>query len=196
VTVESFRTRIERAERDGAASYGGQRVKTLWLLRHAKASPGADGLPDRDRPLNARGREAAARMGHHLAGRGVRPDVVLCSPAVRTRETLELVAQPLGAELDVEFDAELYLASERELEARIEQVSDGAASVMLVGHNPGLGELAAQLAGRGERRAIEALREKFPTGALAEFRIHSQHWRQFARGCELASFVTPKTVRD
>ena len=135
-------------------------------------------------------------MGRHLAGGGVRPDVVLCSPALRTRETLELVAKPLRAELAVEFDGELYLATERDLQARIEQVPDGAASVMLVGHNPGVGELAAQLAARGDPAAIDALHEKFPTGALAEFRIHSQRWRQFARGCELVSFVTPKTLPD
>jgi phosphohistidine phosphatase len=135
-------------------------------------------------------------MGRHLARRGVRPEVVLCSPSVRTRETLELVAKPLGAELEVEFDGELYLASERELQARIEQVPAGAESVLLVGHNPGVGELAAQLAGRGDREAIDALHDKFPTGALAEFRIDSPRWSQFARECELVSFVTPKTLRD
>jgi phosphohistidine phosphatase len=169
-------------------------VKTLWLLRHAKASAGGAGLADHERPLSARGRDAAKRIGRHFAERGARPDLVLCSPSVRTRETLELVAKPLGIDLSVDFDSELYLASERELQARIQQVPDDAGSVILVGHNPGLAELALKLAERGDPGALAELRRKFPTGALAEFRIHSQRWRQFARGCELVAFVTPKLL--
>lgn len=172
----------------------GADVKTLWLLRHAKASAGGAGLADRDRPLTARGRDAAKRIGRHLAERGVRPDLVLCSPSVRTRETLELVAKPLAIELPVDFDSDLYLASEGDLQARIERVPDDAASVLLVGHNPGVAELALRLAVRGDPGALAGLRRKFPTGALAELRIHSQRWRSFARGCELVSFVTPKEL--
>ncbi len=169
-------------------------MKTLWLLRHAKASAGGAGLADRDRPLTARGRDAAERIGRHLAERGARPDLVLCSPSVRTRETLELVAKRLGIELSVDFDDELYLASDRDLQARIQQVPDDAASVLLVGHNPGVAELVLRLAERGDPGALAELRRKFPTGALAEFRIHSQRWRQFARGCELVAFATPKQL--
>ena len=169
-------------------------MKTLWLLRHAKASTGGDGLADRDRPLNEKGRDAAARMGGYLAQRGVRPDLVLCSPSLRTRETLELVEKELGSALLAEYDDELYLASERGLQARIESVPDGVASVLLVGHNPGLAELALRLAVRGDPDALAELHRKVPTGALAELRIHSQRWRQFARGCELVSFVTPKQL--
>jgi phosphohistidine phosphatase len=67
---------------------------------------------------------------------------------------------------------------------------------MLVGHNPGLEELALQLAARGHAGALAELRRKFPTGALAEFRIHSQRWSHFARGCELVSFIAPKQLPD
>ena len=171
-------------------------MKTLWLLRHAKASAGGAGLSDRDRPLSPRGRDAAERIGRHLAEREVRPELVLCSPALRTRETIELVQKGLGVALTVDLEEELYLASERDLRKRIEQTADDVTSVMLVGHNPGLGELALRLAVRGVRDALAALREKVPTGALAEFRIDSQRWRQFARGCELVAFVTPKALRD
>jgi len=170
-------------------------VKTLWLLRHAKASAGGDGLADRDRPLSARGRDAAARIGRHLAERDVRPELVLCSPALRTRETIELVAKGLGAELPVDYEDDLYLASERDLRRRIEQVPGDVASVLLVGHNPGIAELAQQLAARGQPDALAELRAKFPTGALAELRIHSQRWSHFARsGCELVAFVKPKQL--
>jgi phosphohistidine phosphatase len=171
-------------------------MKTLWLLRHAKASVGGDGLADRDRPLTGRGRDAAARIGRHLAECGSSPDLVLCSPSLRTRETLEAVEEELGTALATEFEDELYLASERELEARIKQVPDDAASVLVVGHNPGMAELALRLAVRGDRDALAELRRKVPTGALAEFRIHAQHWRQLARSCELVSFVTPKLLAD
>lgn len=171
-------------------------MKTLWLLRHAKASVGGDGLADRDRPLTARGRDAAERIGRHLAERGARPELVLCSPSLRTRETLERVAKALGWELSADFDDDLYLASEHDLRKRVEQAPDGAASLLLVGHNPGIAELALKLAVRGHPDALTELRTKFPTGALAEFRIQAPHWRHFARGCELTAFVTPKQLRD
>jgi phosphohistidine phosphatase len=170
-------------------------VKTLWLLRHAKASAGGDGLADRERPLSKRGRDAAARIGRHLAEREVHPDLVLCSPSLRTRETIELVASALGAELSIDYDDDLYLASERDLRHSVEQVPESVASVMLVGHNPGLAELALQLAARGHPVALAELHEKFPTGALAELRIQSQRWSHFARGgCDLVAFVTPKQL--
>ena len=167
-------------------------MKTLWLLRHAKASAGGDGLADRDRHLSGRGRDAAARIGRYLAEREVCPDLVLCSSSLRTRETIELVASELAGELSIDYEDELYLASERDLRHSVEQVPDSMASVMLVGHNPGMAELALQLAARGHPDALAELRRKFPTGALAEFRIDAPRWRQFARGCELVAFVTPK----
>ncbi len=169
-------------------------MKTLWLLRHAKARAGGADLADRDRPLSARGRDAALRMGRHLADRGARPDLVLCSPSVRTRETLELVAKELRAALAIEFESDLYLASERDLRKRIEQVPDGVASILTVGHNPGIEELAAGLAVRGGAEALAELHRRFPTGALAELRIHARSWSHFARGCELVAFVTPKQL--
>src|SRR5262249_9496945 len=135
-------------------SSGSSAMRTLWLLRHAKASTGSDGLADRDRPLNARGRDAAARIGRHLAERGAHPDLVLCSPSVRTRETLDLVSAALGADLAIDFDSELYLASELDLQRRVEQVQDSASSVLLVGHNPGVAELALRLAVRGDPDAL------------------------------------------
>jgi phosphohistidine phosphatase len=181
-----------------AASYRdanlGADVKTLWLLRHAKASPGGEGMADRDRPLNARGRDAAARIGSHLAASDVHPELVLCSPALRTRETLEIAAKRLDEALAIEFEPELYLAGDRDLQERIERVPSDVSSVLVVGHNPGLAELALRLAMRGESEAQAELRKKFPTCALAEFRIHAQRWRGFARGCELVAYTTPKQL--
>ena len=170
-------------------------MKTLWLLRHAKANRG-EGLADRDRPLAGRGRDAAERVGRHLAARGARFDLVLCSPSRRTRETLELVAKALDREpVALDFDEALYLASARDLRACVAQTPHDVSSLLLVGHNPGMAELALALAVRGDRSAREALRRKFPTGALAEFRVSAPSWSRFERGCELASFVIPKLLR-
>jgi len=182
-----------------ASSYGdpvrGARMRTLWLLRHAKASLGRKGLADHERPLNARGRDAAARIGRHLAQRAVCPDLALCSSALRARQTLERVIAALDAEPEIRVESDLYLASEGALLRRLEELPDGASSVLLVGHNPGIGELAAQLAVRGGSDGVEEVREAYPTGALAELRLGSQRWRDLARGCELVAFVTPKQLR-
>jgi phosphohistidine phosphatase len=170
-------------------------VKTLWLLRHAKASAGGDGLADRDRPLSARGRDAARRIGRHLAESEAVPELVLCSSSLRTRETIQLVAKGLGAELEVDYENDLYLASERDLRERVAQVPERVDSLLLVGHNPGIAELALALAARGQPDALAQMRNKFPTGALAELRVHSAKWSHFARGgCELVAFVTPKQL--
>jgi len=171
-------------------------MKTLWLLRHAKASPGGSDLSDRNRPLAARGREGAERIGRHLAKSGARPDLVLCSSSLRTRETIERVAVALGGDLTIEFADDLYLASETDLLARVAELPDDVASVMMVGHNPGIAELALRLAVRGDRSALAELRRKFPTGALAELESAAPRWAQFARRCVLASYVTPKLLGD
>jgi phosphohistidine phosphatase len=170
--------------------------KTLWLLRHAKAMPGGEGLDDFARPLDSRGRKAAMAIGRDLARRGASADLVLCSPSVRTRETLELVSAALDHALATEFERALYLASEEELLDCLAEVDDDIASVMLVGHNPGIAELAMQLARRGDRDALEALHRKFPTGALAELRPARSHWSDLHRGCELLRFVTPKSLES
>jgi phosphohistidine phosphatase len=173
---------------------GGSTEKTLWLLRHAKAVIAESDMDDFDRPLERRGRDAAARIGRHLARRGLRPDLVLCSPSARTRETLELVADALGGEIQTQYAGELYLAEASDLLGCLEKVTDDAGSVMLVGHNPGIAELAAELARRGDPEPLEAMRRKFPTGALAELRPVEPRWNRLGRGCELVSFVTPKRL--
>jgi phosphohistidine phosphatase len=152
-------------------------------------------MEDFDRPLEVRGRAAAALIGRHLAKCEVRPDLVLCSPSVRTRETLELVADELGPPpLSTLFEDALYLSGEDDLLERLEEVPDDVASVLLVGHNPGIAELALRLAKRSEPEALATLQRKFPTGALAELRLAAPRWPDLGRGCELASFKTPKRL--
>jgi phosphohistidine phosphatase len=164
-------------------------VKRLFLLRHAKSSWDEAGLADRDRPLAPRGRRATKLMARHLRDEKISPSLVLCSPAQRTRETLEEVG-PSG---EVQIEDELYGASETELLERLREVPDTTESVMLIGHNPAIQELAVGLAGAGDRRAD--VERKFPTGALATLTV-PDHWRELAPGsAELVAFVTPKELR-
>jgi phosphohistidine phosphatase len=162
--------------------------RLLYLLRHAKSSWDDERLADRDRPLAPRGRRAAERMARHLRDEGILPSLVLCSPARRTRETLEAVG-PGG---EVRIEDELYGASEAALLGRLQRVPDAVESVMLIGHNPAMQELAVGLAGAGAR--LEDVEAKFPTGALATLAVPGG-WRELAPGsAELVAFVKPREL--
>jgi phosphohistidine phosphatase len=168
-------------------------VPTLYLLRHAKSSWDDATLADRDRPLSTRGRKAAKRVREHLQSERIRPELVLCSPATRARETLERVAPALGARTRIEIEGSLYGASAESLAARLRLVPDDVRSVMLIGHNPGIHDLALALAGRGE--PLRRIYEKLPTGALVTIELPGR-WSELAAGQgELTSFVSPRELR-
>lgn len=167
-------------------------MQTLYLLRHAKSSWADPTLTDRERPLAPRGRRDAKRIAKHLLRLGVEPELVLCSPAERTRETLELVRPALGAST-VTLEEELYAASADELLARIRLVPDAVASAMLIGHNPSLQQLALALASAGDE--LKRLEAKFPTGGLATLTL-AKPWRGLAPAdATLAAYVVPKQLR-
>ena len=167
-------------------------MKQLFLLRHAKSSWEDPELADHDRPIAPRGRRAAKLIAKHLRRRGIGPDLVLCSSAVRTRESLELIAPALGEDVPVRIEDELYAASEQVLLDRVRAVEDGIESLLLIGHNPGVEQLALLLAGGGHE--VGALARKYPTGALATLEF-SGRWRELgAGGAELKDFVTPKQL--
>jgi phosphohistidine phosphatase len=170
-------------------------VKLVYLLRHAKSAVGDGSEPDHERPLNARGRHAADRIGEFLATRDL-PQLVLCSSARRTRETLDRVQQQLRTELEVSIEPDLYLASSAALLDCIRSLPDDVERVMLVGHNPGIGELAERLARHGLAALRAELSEKFPTGALAIVRISGRRWTGAATGGTLETFVRPGRARD
>jgi phosphohistidine phosphatase len=123
-------------------------MTTLYLLRHAKSSWDEPGLADRERPLAPRGRRAAERMAEHLRTKGIHPDVVLCSAAVRARETLEIVL-PALAEPQVLVEDDLYAAHADDLLDRLRTLPKGTGAAMVVGHNPTLQDLALDLASSG-----------------------------------------------
>ena len=167
-------------------------VKELHLLRHAKSSWDDADLDDFDRVLAKRGRKAAARMGRFLADNAIAPDTILCSAARRTRETLDLIAPALNATPNVLVERQLYLAGSRHILSRLRRLPDEAESVMVIGHNPDLQELALRLARRGPRAKIAALAAKFPTAALAGFRVEAERWADLApERCALIRFVVP-----
>jgi phosphohistidine phosphatase len=165
-------------------------MRRLFLLRHAKSSWDEPGLADRERPLAARGRKASKLIGGHLREEGIAPELVLCSPSVRTRETLKRLGLGDGAEVRIED--ELYGASADELLAVLRDLPDELDSVMLIGHNPGIEDLTIRLAGEGEE--LVRVRDKFPTAALATLELDTS-WRGLAPGgAELVAFVKPKEL--
>jgi phosphohistidine phosphatase len=167
-------------------------MPTLYLLRHAKSSWDDPTLSDHERPLAPRGRKDAKRIAKHLRRLGLEPELVLCSAATRTRETLELL-RPAVAASEVVVEEELYGASSDELLARIRLVPDAVTSVMLIGHNPGLEQLALALASAGDE--LERLAAKFPTAALATLAV-ANGWSRLAPGdATLETYVVPKQLR-
>ena len=131
-------------------------MKQLFLLRHAKSSWDDSELVDHDRRLAPRGQRVVRLIAEHLGREGVTRALVLCSSARRTRETLEGIAPALGEATPVEIEDDLYAASERRLLERLRAVEDDVESLMLLGHNPGVEQLALSLAGGGEKLADSA----------------------------------------
>jgi phosphohistidine phosphatase len=164
----------------------------LWLLRHAKSSWDDDRLADVDRPLAPRGVRAADAMAAYIAGSSIRPSLVLCSPAIRARQTLEHVRASLG-EPEVRIEPEIYTFDPEPLLTVLRSVPDEFGSVMLVGHNPAFHDLAVMLARTGDD--LPDLVAKYPTGALAELEPDASTWSELAAGgAVLIRFVTPRTL--
>jgi phosphohistidine phosphatase len=179
-------------------------MPTLMLLRHAKSdwpeSKSGPKMDDHDRPLSDRGIKDAPRMGAHIRAGKREPDLVLCSTSARTRETWELIAPELRSKPQAHFDRALYLAAWPQLLAIVQTAPANVHSLMLIGHNPGMEQLAAQLAaephGAAERERVAAMRKKFPTCALAVVEFEGA-WKKVAHGTgRLVAFVRPKDLEE
>ncbi len=163
-------------------------MKTLLLLRHAKSSRDDLGLLDFDRPLAPRGRKDAPRIGKELKKRKLLPDLIIASPAVRAKETIEAVIQVAQLDLSPQFDESLYGASSDQLLALMRLIPDRSSCVLLVGHNPGFEELVEQLTG--------AYRQ-MPTAAVACIEFQVDHWEEIQDNTgKLAWLMTPKQLDD
>jgi phosphohistidine phosphatase len=160
-------------------------MRRLHLLRHARAGTDDRERPDRDRPLTADGRQAAAAVAGHLRETGIAPGLVLCSGALRARETLAALVPELAGDVEIRIEDGLYAAGTAEALARVREVPDDVPTVLAIGHNPTLHELALALTGRGE-----AL-ERFPAGTLASLAFTAS-WAELAEGgAELEGLFDP-----
>ena len=170
-------------------------MKSLWLLRHAKAGPySAD---DFERALAPRGRKNAPAMGEKLAAVGCAPERILCSAGRRAVETMCGVLPSLPADLSIEVMRRLYTFSPGNVLQCLRELPEDTGDVMVVGHNPALQELALYLAGRGEEEAFAVLHGKFPTCAVAELEFpESPHTTDWDEGSAfLRRVLTPRPPR-
>ena len=152
------------------------RMPRLLLLRHAKSSWDDASADDFDRPLNARGRIAAPVMGSHIGAHGLTPDKILCSSARRARETLAALLPHLDEDVDIRLTRDLYFAGEDRTIDQIRAHGGSAATLLVIGHNPGLQETALALLGDGPAPIVESLTEKFPTAGLVVIDFPAIKW--------------------
>ena len=169
---------------------------TLSLLRHAKSSWKDPTIPDHDRPLNARGKTEAPLMGKAVAKHGLAPDLVLCSTARRTRDTLELVLPELKKEPKIVYEDGLYHGTPQEMLDLLREVPPSASQVLLVGHNPELQSFALDLIGSGAKHLKDRLETKYPTAGLVVLRFQAGDWKDVAvNSGKLELFLAPSDVK-
>jgi len=172
-------------------------MKRLYLLRHAKAVPADPQLDDHARELTVRGMHDASAIARYIRKNGFEPQLLMASTSARTRQTAELVLREIEAR--AEYREALYLAEPGKILGLIQAAPQSISDLMVVGHNPGLEELAGKLARepvrRKERARRDVLEEKFPTAALAVLDFDIGKWRDISPGeGELADFVRPKDL--
>lgn len=168
-------------------------MRRLMLLRHTK-SAWPDGVDDHDRPLAKRGLQAGPVMGNHMAREGLLPDLAIVSTALRTRQSWELVQPGLGEPV-LKFDARIYEAPTGAILDVIRETAGDIMTLLLVGHNPGLQELAVALISKANGNDLTRLQEKYPTGGLAVIDFDVADWTRLNAGAgKLERFVTPRTV--
>jgi len=166
-------------------------MKFLYLLRHAKSSWKEPGVDDHDRPLNKRGRHAAKIMATYLRRSEIKPYLVICSTATRAKQTLDPIVRAVNPP-KVILKKKIYIGTEQGLWEQLWILPKGAKSVLLIGHNPALHNLALELAQTG--KPLRFAGEKFSTCAMASFRVRGAWKALEPHGAELISFITPKTL--
>ncbi|MGB3794677.1 MAG: histidine phosphatase family protein [Alteraurantiacibacter sp.] len=167
-------------------------MKRLGLLRHAKSDWDDMSLRDFDRGLNARGRKGAELMGTHIREQGGAWDLVLASPAQRVKLTLE----SSGLEIPARFEEAAYLADSQTLMQLLSTCDNRADAVLMVGHNPGLQELALDMVAQdAENDLFEEVMKKYPTAAFAVLELDIDSWSDLEIGCgKLVHFARPRDL--
>lgn len=170
-------------------------MKTLGLFRHAKSDWNDARLRDFDRPLNKRGRYGAGLMGLHIRDHGPPWQRIIASPAVRVTQTVDLASEAAGGVPPVNWDRRIYLASSPTLMDLLREVDGDPASILMIGHNPGLEDLIFDLVpDDGSSPLRDEVEEKFPTAAYAVLELAIDRWRDIDDGC--ARLVHLKRPRD
>lgn len=171
-------------------------ARQLLIVRHAKSAWDDPGIDDHDRPLAPRGEKALDRMGRHLADVASPPEVVLCSTAHRAVATLAGVRSALPSDAEVQYEHDLYLAGAAALVDRLQRIDETVASAMIVGHNPGLHDLALLLAESGDPELVTRLEATLPTGAIATIEF-PEPWSDIGhRSGRLVGLFTPRPPRS
>lgn len=166
--------------------------KTLYILRHAKAVALSGDMDDHERPLSPRGEAEVERLGAFMLQRGINPQLIICSTALRTRMTLQALEKALDRPLRTHFSAKLYLASPKNVMEELAGVGQEVRSVLVIGHNPTVHQLTVELVESGEEKMLDALAQGFPTAAFAEIQYPAQEWSELGqRAGILRQFVTP-----
>ena len=167
----------------------------LMLLRHAKTEKAEPGMRDDERRLNERGQTDAPLIGAYMARHALIPDRVLVSTAERTRETWRRLAEALPARPRVSYEERLYNAGSETILALAKQVEPPARTLLIIGHNPGLHDLARLLIASGDVEARERLNEGLPTSGLAVIDFATKDWgKVHPRGGRLERFVSPRSL--
>ena len=169
----------------------------LLLLRHSKAERGRSGERDHERQLAERGRDDAPKIGAYLAKHRYVPDQVVVSTSARTRETWSLAAAAMPGKPKVEFDERIYESTPKALLAVLRETGPKIRTLMMVGHNPSMQELAVQLVATGDIETRERLQEAFPTSGLAVIEFALDGWdRVHPQSGRLKLFITPRSIAE
>lgn len=171
-------------------------MRRLLLLRHAKAVRSRPGGRDDERVLTERGRADARKLGAYIARHALVPDLAMVSTAARTRETWDLVAAALAAVPPVRFEERIYEATPEAILQAIKETGPEFGTLLVIGHNPGLQELAAILVAAGDIETRQRLTEDFPTSALAVIEFALEDWgRLHLHAGRLEHFVAPRSLQ-
>jgi phosphohistidine phosphatase len=168
--------------------------RLLMLLRHAKAERAKPNGRDHERVLEERGRADARKIGFYLARHGFVPDRALVSTAARTRETWALASEAFKKPPAADFDERIYEAEPQAILKAIQETGSDVRTLLVIGHNPGLQELAALLIAAGDVEARQRLKEHFPTSALAAVGFNGDWSRLHQHAGRLEHFVTPHSL--
>lgn len=170
-------------------------MRHLIAVRHAKSSWSDPSTPDHDRPLNARGRRAAPAVAAALRDAGHVPDLVHSSTSARTRETWSLMAPAFGDAAEARFHAELYLASKAAILEVVATTPAQVKTAMVLGHNPGIFQVALELSRRSDEDERTALSRGMPTGTAVVIALDGD-WRDAGQGGEMVKLVLPRRLEN